>query len=96
MVNAFKRKDAQNEKLSKNPKTVRQRLVDYISDTLRCRQEEEPLIGAYIDLAKYEPLHGKNNVVKVKRFSCREAEENRKGFHWARGLSLRKYYDPPL
>ena len=47
-----------DENLSKNSKTVRQRLVDFISG------RQEPLIGAYIDLA--------------------------------RGLSLRKYYDPPL
>ena len=31
---------------------------------LKCRQKEIPLVGPYIDLAKAEPLHMKNNVCK--------------------------------
>ncbi|XP_057305419.1 uncharacterized protein LOC130642350 [Hydractinia symbiolongicarpus] len=38
--------------------------LTYISKTLQSRQEFEPLVGQYIDRAKAEPLHLKNNVVK--------------------------------
>ena len=50
---------------SKNVKTATQRcnLTKYIA-TLKSRQEETPLIGEYVDLAKCEPLHMKNNVCK--------------------------------
>lgn len=53
------------EKKSKgNSLTKRSMLTSYISKTLQSRQEFEPLVGQYIDRAKAEPLHLKNNVVK--------------------------------
>ena len=43
--------------------TERSNLTKYIS-SLKSRQEEEPLVEKYVDLAKCEPLHLKNNVCK--------------------------------
>ena len=63
-VEVFKKKDAAS-KLSKVPKTVAGRLLEYISKVLQCRQMEVPLIGPCVDLCHFEPLHGKNNVIKV-------------------------------
>lgn len=63
-VNEFKLKDAKKNN-SKNPKTVQSRLASFISGNLQCRQVEVPLIGPWADLGKFEPLHGKNNTVKV-------------------------------
>ncbi|XP_057297789.1 uncharacterized protein LOC130628799 [Hydractinia symbiolongicarpus] len=47
-----------------NSATKRSNLTSYISKVLKGRQEEVPLVGHYIDKAKGEPLHLKNNVVK--------------------------------
>ena len=44
--------------------TKRQKLTSYISTVLKSRQEEAPLVRSYIDIAKCEPLHLKNNVCK--------------------------------
>ena len=44
--------------------TKRQKLTSYISTVLKSHQEEFPLVGHYIDFAKCEPLHLKNNVCK--------------------------------
>ena len=44
--------------------TVRNKITGYIATTLKSRQEFKPLIGTYIDRAKAEPLHLKNNTVK--------------------------------
>ena len=43
--------------------TTRNNITRYIRD-LKSRQEEVPLVGEFIDLAKCEPLHLKNNVCK--------------------------------
>ena len=43
--------------------TKRSNLTTFISKTLKGRQEKSPLVGKYIDNAKAEPLHLKNNVV---------------------------------
>ena len=47
-------------------KSVKSRtpITTFISKELKSRQEFPPLIGKYIDLAKCEPLHTKNNAVK--------------------------------
>ena len=45
-------------------KSSRSQLTNYIANELHSRQEEAPLVGKYIDLAKCEPLHTKNNTVK--------------------------------
>ena len=44
--------------------TVRNKITGYIATTLKSGQEFKPLIGTYIDRAKAEPLHLKNNTVK--------------------------------
>ena len=44
--------------------TQRNNLTKFISTTLKSRQESVPPIGKYISVAKCEPLHLKNNVVK--------------------------------
>ena len=46
------------------PATLRSNLTSYISKELKSRQEYVPLFERYIDLAKSEPLHLKNNTVK--------------------------------
>jgi len=59
--------------------TKRQNLTAYISKTLKSRQEEVPLIGKFVDLAKAEPLHLKNNVTKemfVKLLKICTAQSN--------------------
>ena len=43
--------------------TKRQKITSYISNTLHSRQEKIPLVQEYVDRAKCEPLHIKNNVV---------------------------------
>ena len=40
------------------------KLTSFISKELRSRQEEYPLVDSYVDRAKAEPLHLKNNTVK--------------------------------
>ena len=47
---------------SRNGKISRPALTTYISKVLHSRQEHTPLLGRYIDFAKCEPLHLKNNV----------------------------------
>lgn len=51
------------ENLSKHltPKTFRSKVTSFIA-TKKSRQEFEPLVGKYIDLAHVEPLHLKNNA----------------------------------
>ena len=44
--------------------TQRSKLTTYIGKILQCRQYEVPLVAHYVDRAKAEPLHLKNNVVK--------------------------------
>ena len=58
---AVKKKELSKKNLK--PATIRNNLTCYIK-SLESRQEEVPLIGTYIDKAKCEPLHMKNNVVK--------------------------------
>lgn len=51
------------EKTNKATSTKRTELTKYIAK-LKSRQEFVPLIGPYIDIARCEPLHLKNNVAK--------------------------------
>ena len=44
--------------------TKRSKFTNYISNTLKSRQEKVPLMGRYITEAKADPLHLKNNVCK--------------------------------
>ena len=44
--------------------TCQLKLTAYISTNLKGRQEEVPLLGRYIDLARCEPLHLKNKTEK--------------------------------
>lgn len=44
--------------------TKRHQLTSYISTVLKSRQEELPLVSNYINCAKCEPLHLKNNCIK--------------------------------
>ena len=44
--------------------TRRLKLTAYISTNFKGRQEEVPLLGKYLDFARCEPLHLKNNTVK--------------------------------
>ena len=52
------------EKSKSNANTQRSNLTLYMSQVLESRQEEKPLVGEYINRAKCEPLHLKNNCVK--------------------------------
>lgn len=52
------------KKKQANPKMKRNALTQYIAKELNSRQEYAPLVGSYIDLAKCEPLHLKNNCCK--------------------------------
>ena len=49
--------------------TKRNKLRSFISNELKSRQLEFSLIGKFIDMAKAEPLHVKNNTVK-ELFTC--------------------------
>ena len=60
---SMKRKQELNQKNIK-PATMRSNLTTYISTNLHSRQEENPLVENYVDLARAEPLHLKNNVAK--------------------------------
>ena len=51
-------------KLSKS--SQRSQLTNYIANTLKSRQVTLPLIDIYIDCAKAEPLHLKNNTIKER------------------------------
>ena len=57
-----KSKELAKSKSSKQ--TKRTNLTTYIRQVLKSRQEEKALVSKYIERAKSEPLHLKNNVVK--------------------------------
>ena len=62
--------------------TQRSQITSYISKTLKSRQEYVPLVDKYIDVAKGEPLHLKNNTTKelfMKIFKICVAESNLNG-----------------
>ena len=61
-----KKKKLELSKKNIKPVTMRSNLTSFISKQLKSRQEEEPLVGAFVDLAKCEPLHLKNNTVKER------------------------------
>jgi len=52
------------EQLKKKKSVNRTQITTFISKELKSRQEYLPLVGKYIDYAKSEPLHLKNNCVK--------------------------------
>ena len=56
------KKDLSQKRLAET--TLRNRVTEYISKTLKSRQEVKPLLENFIDKAKPEPLHIKNNTVK--------------------------------
>ena len=58
------RKCQELSKLNSTKATKRSKLTAYIKDTLKSRQEFPPVIDNFIDRAKSEPLHLKNNIVK--------------------------------
>lgn len=60
-------KKKQINKLNITTPTKRNKLTQYISTVLKSRQEEKPLVGAYVSLAKCEPLHLKNNCITVSK-----------------------------
>ena len=65
-INDVKKVSAKKKELEKSKsslQTKRSNLTSYIS-SLKSRQEFVPLVSTYIDRAKAEPLHLKNNVVK--------------------------------
>lgn len=57
-----KKKSLEKSKLAET--TKRTHITTFISQTLKSRQEEIPLVENFIDRAKCEPLHLKNNTVK--------------------------------
>ena len=63
------RKNEELEKLNSAQTLKRSKLTSFISNELKSRQLKFPLIGKFIDMAKAEPLHLKNNTVK-ERFMC--------------------------
>lgn len=54
------------EKSTVTEATKRNKLTSYISQNLKSRQESQPLVDQYINHAKAEPLHLKNNTVKER------------------------------
>lgn len=54
------------EKSNLAKSTKRTKITSYIANELKSRQEFVPVIGKYIDCAKAEPLHLKNNTVKER------------------------------
>ena len=69
------------EKKKRQPKISRNSLTTYIA-CLGSRQEFKPRMGKYIDCAKAEPLHLKNNVIKeqfMKLFKIAISKTNLKG-----------------
>ena len=75
---------------SKDPNVSRSQVTSYVSKTLRSRQEFKSLVGKSIDVAKAEPLHMKNNVIKeqfMKIFKICLAKSDLKG--------AKKYSDVP-
>ena len=70
-----------NKKKHKNPKACRATITQYIA-SLKSRQEFVPIVETYVDKAKAEPLHLKNNVVKeqfMKLLKICIAKTNLKG-----------------
>ena len=61
---ANKKEELEKSKLAKSSK--RTKLTSYIAKELKSRQEFIPLVERYIDCAKAEPLHLKNNVIKER------------------------------
>ena len=69
------------EKKKRQPKITRSSLTAYIA-SLKSRQEFKPPLGKYIECAKAEPLHLKNNVIKeqfMKLFKIAIGKTNLKG-----------------
>ena len=64
---AQKVKSLENSNLTKSTKHTK--ITTYIAKELKSRQLKVPLVHRYIDCAKAEPLHLKNNTVK-ERFMC--------------------------
>ena len=54
------------EKQKLSDSTKHQKLLAYIGKELKSRQLRLPLIEHYIDVAKAEPLHLKNNTIKER------------------------------
>ena len=76
----LKKIELQKSKASET--TKRSQFTSYISKTLKSRQEEVPLLEEYIDRAKAEPLHVKNNTVKelfIKLFKLAKSQSDLKG-----------------
>ena len=74
-------KKAELAKSKTKEATQRSNLTSYISQTLKSRQEDMPLIGPYVDCAKSEPLHLKNNTCKelfIKLFKICISQSNLK------------------
>ena len=59
-------KKRQLEAKKSSPGTLHGKILTYISHELKSRQYKYPLVEEFIDLAKAEPLHLKNNVVKER------------------------------
>ena len=62
-VKANKKKD-ELSKLYVTPETRRTKLTTFVTDTLRSRKEDVPLVSYSISLAKNEPFHLNNNDCK--------------------------------
>jgi len=65
--------------------TKRTHLTAFIGNTLKSRQEFVPLVLNYVDRAKAEPLHLKNNVVKetflkLLKLACTQSTHRPKAF----------------
>ena len=58
------KKSIELQKKTVTEATRRSLLTNYISTQLKSRQEKIPLVGEYINLARCEPLHLKNNCTK--------------------------------
>lgn len=74
-ANKVKQFKVENDKSSYAETTKRTKVTTYISKTLNSRQEEVPLVGEFIDCAKAEILHLKNNCakemfIKLLKISC--------------------------
>ena len=63
----LKTKSFENSNLTNATKHTK--ITTYIAKELKSRQFKVPLVRRYIDCAKAEPLHFKNNTVK-ERFVC--------------------------
>ena len=53
-------------KLNISKATKRSKLTSFMSTNLKSRQEYQPLVDTYIECAKAEPLHLKNNTIKER------------------------------